>query len=150
MKRIIVIAALVMAFGVTGMAQFKFGAGIALLEGEIGVQAKAKNYFADAIAGQASFSYYFPGSGVTFWSLDADVHYTGFDIGDVEGFQIAPFGGLNIGNVSVAGFGSTEIGINLGVNGTLPLDSGLEIFIEPKLVLGGNLNGFGLAAGVYF
>jgi len=151
MKKIIVAALLVVGFAFSINAQFKVGAGVSLLEGDFGVQAKAHNTFSEAIAGQASFSYYFPGTGVTFWSLDADVHYTGFNIGDVEGFRIAPFAGLNYGNVSVDGVGGdNDLGINLGVNGTLPLDGGLEVFIEPKIVLGGNINGFGLAAGVYF
>lgn len=148
MKRIIVIAALVMAFGMTGMAQFKFGAGGTLLDGSFGIQGKAHNTFSETIAGQATFNYFFE-SGVTLWGIDADVHYTGFNIGDVEGFKIAPFAGLNILRASVAGFSSGTTNLNLGVNGTLPMDSGLELYVEPKFVLGDG-SGFGLSVGVYF
>ena len=39
--------------------------------------------------------------------------------------------------------------LNLGVNGTLPLDGRLEVYIEPKIVIGSG-SGFAIAAGVLF
>ena len=95
MRKIIVVAVLVAGFALIGNAQFKFGAGGILFDGSFGVQAKAHNGFSETIAGQGTFSFYFE-SGVTLWSIDLDGHYTGFSIGDLEGFRIAPFAGLNI------------------------------------------------------
>ncbi|MFT6808983.1 MAG: hypothetical protein ACJA01_002215 [Saprospiraceae bacterium] len=143
MKRILALVFFVAALAITGSAQFKFGAGVGLLEGRFGVQAKAHNTFTEDFAGQGSFTYYFE-SGATVWSLDLDVHYKGFNIGDVEGFSLAPFAGLNIYRVS-----ASATGLNVGINGTLPITDSLDLYIEPKIVIGG-AGSFGIAAGVYF
>ena len=151
MKRILALVFFVVALALTGTSQFKFGAGVGLLESSFGVQGKAHYGVNDDFAGQGSFTYYFE-SGVTVWSLDLDVHYKGFDIGDVEGFSIAPFAGLNIYKISSSGgfnVGLSFTGLNLGVNGTLPLTDNLDLFVEPKIVIGG-VGSFGIAAGVYF
>ncbi|MFT4568434.1 MAG: hypothetical protein ACI9FN_003403 [Saprospiraceae bacterium] len=152
MKRILALVFFVAALAITGSAQFKFGAGVGLLEGRFGVQAKAHNTFTEDFAGQGSFTYYFE-SGATVWSLDLDVHYKGFNIGDVEGFSLAPFAGLNIYRVSVSAgnfnVGASATGLNVGINGTLPITDSLDLYIEPKIVIGG-AGSFGIAAGVYF
>jgi len=128
-------------------AQFKFGAGAQFFN-DFGLQGKAHNVFSDEIAGQGTFSYYFS-SGFTSWGIDADVHYYGLELGEVESFALAPFAGLNFFSVSAFGVSNSDIGLNLGISATLPLDGGLEIYIEPKIVIGGG-DGFAISGGVYF
>ncbi len=138
----------VLVLGTSAQAQFKFGAGVGFLDSSFGVGAKAHNTFSDDFAGQASFHYYFE-SAITVYSLDFDLHYSGFDLGDVESFALTPFAGLNLFRVGIAGFGATATSINLGVNGTMPLTDSLDLYVEPKLTIGDN-TAFGIAAGVYF
>jgi len=154
MKRILALVFFVAALAVTGSAQFKFGAQAGLLTGgggSFGVGAKGHYTINEDFAGQGSFTYYF--EDFTAWSLDLDVHYSGFDIGDVESFSLTPFAGLNIYSVSVdtgfGNFGASSTNLNLGVNGTMPLSGNLSFFVEPKIIIGGG-SGFAIAAGVYF
>ncbi len=156
MKRIVTIIACVFAFSFAAEAQFKFGAHAQLLTGgggSFGVGARGHYQINDDFAGQASFTYYL--EDYTAWALDLDVHYSGFDLGDVESFSLTPFAGLNIYNVSVDtglpgfDFGLSSTNINVGINGTMPLSGRLSLFVEPKLVLGSG-SGFVLTAGVYF
>ena len=154
MKKILATCLFLGLFMFSGNAQeFKFGAqGQLLFDGSFfGVGGKGHYTFNDQFAGQASFTYYF--EEVTVWTLDLDVHYSGFEIGDVESFRLTPFAGLNIFNVSVdTGFGSASASttnLNLGMNGTMPLGDSLEFFLEPKIIIGSG-GTFALAAGVYF
>ncbi len=144
MKRFLASVFFICALALTGTSQVKFGAGLSLLDSNFGVQGKAHYTLNDQFAPQASFSYFFE-SGVTLWALDLDLHYSGFEIGDVESFRITPFAGLNFYRVS--SFGTTNL--NLGVNGTMPLTDTMDLYIEPKITIG-NGGTFGLAAGVYF
>ena len=154
MKRILTLAICVFALSFSASAQFKFGPQAALLtDGSFfGVGGKGHYTFNEDFAGQASFTYYF--EEFTVWTLDLDVHYSGFEIGDVESFRLTPFAGLNIFNVSVdtgLGFGvsGSTTNLNLGMNGTMPIGESLEFFVEPKIIIGSG-SGFGIAAGVYF
>lgn len=153
MKRILTLVICVFALSFSASAQFKFGAqGAFLTDGSFfGVGAKGHYTINEDFAAQGSFTYYF--EDVTVWTLDLDVHYSGFDIGDVESFRLTPFAGLNIFNVSVnvGGFGgsASTTNLNLGMNGTMPLSGNLEFFVEPKIIIGGG-SGFAVAAGVYF
>ncbi len=128
-------------------AQFKFGGGLQFFE-DLGIQGRAHNVFSEDIAGQGTFNYYFS-SGFSSWSIDADVHYHGLDLGEVESFALAPFAGLNIFRVSAFGVSASDVGLNLGIIGTLPISDGLELYIEPKIVIGGG-SGFAISGGVYF
>ncbi len=155
MKKILAIALFVGAFAFTSSAQFKFGPQAALLfDGSyFGIGGKGHYSFNEDWAGQGSFTYYFE-SDITVWTLDLDVHYSGFNIGDVESFRITPFAGINIFNVSAdtgLGFnvGGNSTNINIGVNGTMPIGDNLEFFVEPKFIIGGG-GTLGIAAGVYF
>ncbi len=152
MRRILTLVCCVFAFSYSGLAQFQFGAQAGLTTGSgglFGVGAKGHYTINEQFAGQASFTYYFETG--TVWALDLDVHYSGFEIGDVESFSLTPFAGLNILTFSSGlGFGSfSSTNVNIGMNGRLPLSGNLEFFVEPKLVLGGG-SGFVVAAGVYF
>lgn len=155
MKKTFLFGLFTMLFCMTASAQFKFGAGINidLDDSLFGITGKGHYQINDDYAGQASFTYFFEKDLVKFWTLDLDVHYGGFDIGDLEGFHLTPFAGLNIANASVdiGGFGGsdTEMGINIGINATIPITESLDLFIEPKLIISG-IDGIGIAAGVYF
>ena len=150
MKKILALCLFMGCFMFSGNAQsFKFGAqGQLLFDGSFfGVGGKGHYTFNDQFAGQASFTYYF--EEVTVWTLDLDVHYSGFNIGDVESFRLTPFAGLNIFNVSVFGVSANTTNLNLGINGTMPLGDSLEFFVEPKIILGSGST-LAIAAGVYF
>lgn len=155
MKKSILLGIFTMILCVSASAQLKFGAGLNLDldDGFIGLTAKGHATINEEYAGQASFSYFFEKNSVKVWTIDLDVHYSGFNIGDLEGFRLTPFGGLNVfhTSVNIGGFGggNTELGINLGLNATFPINERLDLFIEPKIVISG-IDGIGLAAGVYF
>ena len=146
MRRVLTLIVCCVALSFTASAQLKFGAGINILN-DLGVQGKVHNTFSEKVAGQGSFTYFFV-SNATVWNLDLDVHYSGFDIGDVESFALTPFAGFNVFGVSAFGISTTDIGLNIGINGTMPL-SGMQLYIEPKIVIN-NGTDFAIAAGVYF
>lgn len=154
MKKLVTIVFFLTVFAFTGFSQFKFGAGANLIfdGGSFGIGARGHYTVNEDYAGQGSFHYYFE-SGLNLWTIDLDVHYSGFNIGDVESFRLSPFAGLNIYSVSVDGLGAigsnTDVGINIGLNGTMPLSNGMELYIEPKFIIGGP-SSLALAAGVYF
>jgi len=152
MKKIIVLGLFSLLISTSSFGQFKFGAGVSLeLVDLFGITGKGHYTVNEDFAGQASFSYFF--EDFTVWALDLDVHYNGFDIGVVEGFTLTPFAGLQVGTISVdVGFGSvsnTDIGLNIGIVGVIPITDSLDLFIEPKVTIGG-LEGIFLAGGVYF
>lgn len=148
MKKLLTLTVLICAFSFSAEAQFKFGAGISFLVSELGFGARGHYTIDDQFAGQASFNYYLQ-SGITLWDLNLDVHYSGFDIGDVESFALTPFAGINFFNASVLGISASTTNLNIGVNGTMPLTDSLDLYIEPKITIG-NGGAFGIAAGVYF
>jgi len=82
-----------------------------------------------------------------------DVIYNGFNIGDLEGFSIKALGGLQIATSNIdTGFGSTkdtEMGLNVGVHATIPINDELDLYIEPKFVISA-IDGFVISAGVFF
>jgi len=148
MKKILVIAMFIAGFSFSADAQFKFGAGVQLLDFEsFGVGAKGHYTINDQFAVQGSFHWQL--EEFTSWTFDADVHYQGFDLGDVEGFQLSPFAGLNRVQVSAFGVSVGDTNINLGMNGTLPLSGSMSLYLEPKIILGGG-SAFVIGAGVYF
>ena len=148
MKRLLTLAVCMIGVSIVTSAQLKFGAGVQVYD-RFGVQGKVNNVFTEEISGQASFAYYFA-SGITFWGIDTDVHYFGLDLGNIESFAIAPLAGLNFARFSVIG-GGFSVGLNLGIVGTLPLDNGLEVYVEPKIVIGGaRSTEFAIGGGVYF
>ena len=153
MKKTIITFFAIVFIGVSGFSQFKFGAGANLLfdGGYFGLSGKGHYTINEQYAAQASFTYFF--EDFTVWNLDLDVHYDGFNIGDLEGFRLTPFAGLNVfrtditvGNISG---GDTDINLNLGMNGTINLTESLDLYVEPKFILGDGST-FGIAAGVYF
>jgi outer membrane protein X len=154
MRKYFLTTILTLGIAVIGFSQFKFGAGLTadIDDGFIGVNAKGKFFVNDEYAGQATFTYFFEDDNVTFWNIDLDVHYMGFEIGDLEGFNLTPFGGLHVSraNFDIAGVkGDTELGLNIGIQGVIPITDELELYIEPKIVIAG-MDGFLLSAGVFF
>ena len=156
MKKLLSIALFAVLFCSSSFSQFKIGAGINLdLDDSLfGIQGKVHNVFTEEYAGQVSFTYFFEKNNVTFWNLDLDVHYSGWELGDESSVEFTPFGGLNVSHSSQdtgvgSSLGNTEMGINIGINVTFPASDNLNIFIEPKFVLSG-IDGFVIAGGVYF
>lgn len=148
MKKFIVLGIFSLILSSNAFGQIKFGAGVSLQVADLfGVGGRAHYTINEKFAAQA---------GVNIWleeffdySIDLDAYYQGFDIGDLEGFSLTPFAGLNIARYSVLGFGDTQVGLNIGLQGLLSLTGSLDLYIEPKLVIGG-LDGFYISGGVYF
>ena len=153
MKKVIITFFAIAFISTSAFSQFKVGAGANyLFDGSLfGLSGKAHYTVNEQFAGQVSFSYFF--EDFTVWNLDLDVHYNGFQIGDLEGFRLTPFAGLNVFRTSVTlgniTSGDTDINLNLGMNGTVPITETLDLYIEPKFILGDGST-FALAAGVYF
>jgi hypothetical protein len=149
MKKLLTLLFFVTVLSTSAFSQLKFGAGAGLiLDGTLfGVGGRGHYTINEDFAGQGTFTYYF--EDVSVWTLDLDVHYSGFNLGDVESFRLTPFAGLNIFRASVLGFGATDTGINLGLNGTMPLTGSLDLYVEPKIIIGGG-SSIAIAAGVYF
>ena len=156
MLRFLTVSIFVLFCTLEGFSQFKVGAGANyIFDGSsFGVGARGHYTFTEDFAGQGSFHYYFEGSGISLWTLDFDVHYSGFEIGDLEGFRLTPFAGLNIITASIdsgLGFGvsATSTNLNIGIQGLTPITESLDLYIEPKFIIGGG-GAFAIAAGVYF
>ena len=149
MKKLIVLVLFIAAFGTSGFSQLKFGAGANLLfDGTLfGVGGRVQYAINEDFAAQGGLNIFL--DDVADYMIDLDVYYSGFELGDVEGFSLTPFAGLNIFRASVLGFGATDTGLTLGIQGLLPITDGLNLYVEPRLYLGGG-DGFGISAGVYF
>ena len=155
MKKLLTLIALTCLFNISLSAQFTFGAGISINVDDsfFGLSGKGHYQINDEYAGQASLTYFLENNNVSFFIVDLDVIYNGFNIGDLEGFSIKALGGLQVASASVdTGFGSasdTELGLNVGVNAVIPLTDRLDLYIEPKFVISG-IDGFVISGGVYF
>lgn len=151
MKKLFILFTLILFTSVSGFSQFKFGAGANLFfdGGYLGLGAKAHYQITDDFAGQASFHYML--DDIANYTIDLDVLYSGFNIGDLEGFNITPFAGINIFNFDVGlfGIGGSSTGINLGVLGNIPITESLDLYIEPKLILSG-AGTLVIGGGIYF
>ncbi len=136
-------------------SQFKVGAGIGwdFDDKLTGIGGKLHYTFSDEYAGQVGLNYFFPKSGFSAFVVDLDVHYYGVKIGEVGGFIISPFTGLQIvsSRFEVNGFktSDTDLGLNIGIHANVPITDKLALYVEPKFVLDG-LDNFVLAVGIFF
>lgn len=80
------------------------------------------------------------------WTIDLDAHYLLLKVSD--NFNLAPFAGLNLINVSAGGNGSTEIGVNLGAFFDFNFD-GKHVYAEPKLIFNDG-SALAVSAGLFF
>jgi hypothetical protein len=144
MIRFLTISVLLLFCTLEGFSQFKVGAGANLIfdGGSLGIGGRGHYTVNEDFAAQGSFHYYL--ESFSLWNIDLDVHYDGFEIGDLEGFRLTPFAGLNI----IGGVGSS-VNLNIGIQGLTPLTESLDLYIEPKLIIGSG-SSLAIAAGVYF
>lgn len=100
MKKLLFATLFLFVLSFNSNAQFAFGAGLTYDVGaNFGVKGVGAYDFDETWRGQASFSYFFE-SNISIWALDFDAHYKGLEIGNSDDFQINPFGGVQIANVS--------------------------------------------------
>ncbi len=142
MKQIIVL--FVFLVPCTMFAQFKLGAGLQYLErtNQIGVHAKTAIGINDKIMLNASGNYYL--SKAFRYDVNADVNWRLFDVNETVFFY--PLAGLNFLKATDS---DIDIGINLGIFSYFPLSDRLDMYLEPKLILG-SINSFAMSAGVFF
>ena len=147
MKKYLQAVVLVFLFASTGMSQFNFGAGAQILfDGSVfGIQGKALYTVDESWRGAGSFTIHL--KELVDWSIDVDVHYTALEIS--ENFNLAPFAGLGMTRFGILGLSSTEIGINLGAFFELAASESIDVYIEPKLNVGG-YESFGISGGILF
>ncbi len=142
MKNLFILFAFLIPSAVVG--QFKFGAGLNYIErtNQIGVHAKTAIGVNDKIMLNGSATYYL--SNATNFDVNVDVNWRILDVNDVV--FIYPLGGLNFlkqNNKDI------DIGINLGLFSYFPLSSRLDMYLEPKIIVG-SINSFVISAGVFF
>ncbi len=149
MKKLITLVLFISAFSTSGFSQLKFGAGANFIfDGSfLGVGGRAQYMINEDFSAQGQFTLLL--DDVADYIIELDVYYSGLDLGDVEGFRLTPFAGLNIFRASVLGFGASDTGLTLGLQGITPIADGLELYVEPKIYLGGG-SSFAIAGGVYF
>jgi hypothetical protein len=103
---------------------------------EAGLDLRVLQSFTREVRGALDFEYFFTGSGTSFWTLDANVHYI-FTEDRRAGQRIYGIAGLQYARVDI-GFGTASgsgIGLNIGIGGETRLDFG-ALFGEVKYVLG--------------
>ena len=149
MRFIIAVFFLIMVSSTDGISQLRFGAGANFTfdNSLLGVGGRMMYDINEDFAAQGQFSLFL--DDVADFIIELDVYYKGLDLGDVEGFQLTPFAGLNIFRASVLGFGASDTGLTLGLQGLSPLTDSMDLYVEPKIYLGGG-SSFAIAAGVYF
>jgi len=76
------------------------------------------------------------------FDINGDVHYR-FNIG--RDARIHPLAGLNLAKFN--GNSTLDIGINLGIFASMPIQDRLQLYLEPKVILGGQ-SSFAISVGV--
>jgi hypothetical protein len=115
---------------------------------EAGLDLRALQSFTREVRGALDFEYFFTGSGTSFWTLDANVHYI-FTEDRRAGQRIYGIAGLQYArDIGVGTPRDSEIGLNIGIGGETRLDFG-SLFGEVKYVLG-NWDQLVLTAGLRF
>jgi len=142
MKKYLISLILIGSLLQIGKSQFDVGLGLTYLEqgSDIGLQGKTFLGLSEFWGISAGADFILT-KDIKF-DINADAHYR-FNIGQES--RIHPFGGLNL--VKFPNDTEIDIGINLGVFASFPIHNKLQLYIEPKVVLGG-LNTFVLSAGV--
>ena len=142
MLRLLAVLCFTLFCTIEGFSQFKVGAGANFIfdGGSFGVGGRGHYTINEDFAAQGSFHYYFE-SNFDVWTLDFDVFYSGFELGDLEGFRLTPFAGLNFIRVSTdLGLGfdvsGSSTNLNLGIQGLTPITESLDLYIEPKIIIG--------------
>jgi|GEM_PF-1324123 len=146
MKKLIFTIFIALTFGYSGFGQTQFGGGISFVSSSnsaIGVGLKTAFDVTESLRAAPSFHYYFEEG--TFFSIDADIQFKLATIGDNT--LIFPFAGLNFAKTEGL---DAELGINLGVHANFPVSDFLNVYLEPKFVLLSDLDGFAIAAGIFF
>lgn len=110
---------------------------------ELGISVHGAMALSEKLSVAADFRYFLVEDPLTFWALNANVHYLVLENSSVDVFVL---GGLNystmdIGDIDLGVFGtvsgasSSEIGINLGAGANVSLD-GILLRPEAKIVTG--------------
>lgn len=142
-------------FGLTASAQLSLGGGVSynLDAEEVGINVRGVYGFTETLRGQAGFTYYLVGDGLTLTEFNLNGNYV-FS-GEPGGTMFYGLAGLNFFSASVdlGQFGgkvsATETGLNLGGGVNLGLSDSVMFYGEAKYVLS-DASGLVLTAGVLF
>ncbi len=142
MIRTMLILGSIIFFSTLGSSQFNIGAGLTYIErgNEIGLQAKAFYGWNDSWGAAATFDYILTDG--TDFDINGDIHYR-FNIG--RDARIHPLAGLNLAKFNADS--TLDIGINLGVFAAMPIQDRLKLYLEPKVIIGGQ-SSFAISMGV--
>ncbi len=147
MKKIILSVSFLVSCFCIAQAQVEFGGGLQFYKpsggSSIGIGAEALVNLNEEFDLNPSFHYYF--EDVTIYAIDADVHYKKLVLNDKV--KLNPFAGLNVLKISSL---DAELGINLGVHIQSPINDSFTLYVEPKLILISDADGFALGAGILF
>ncbi len=150
MKNIAITFLLFFGLITTGFSQFSFGAGVQMIfDGSVlGIQGKALYDVNDSWAGAGTFTYHL--EDFYNFSIDFDAHYKGLEISD--NFNLAPMVGLSITSFDfgvILGGSHTDTGLNIGAFITFGAGDSIEIYLEPKFILGG-AGSLAVSGGILF
>lgn len=159
MKKLLVIISSIALIGLVSSqanAQVRFGGGLAFGEGveELGITANALIGLSEKVDIQPSFTYYFTPSIISYWELNADVHYSitssdAVDLYAIGGINYSRFGfELDIFGIPVDASAS-EVGANLGLGANFSKGNSITPFGEIKYVVS-DLDQLVITAGVRF
>ncbi|MEM7107403.1 MAG: outer membrane beta-barrel protein [Bacteroidota bacterium] len=140
MKKITLLIVFVLCSVAYVNAQSRIGGGFAYgteIE-EFGIQVNGEFFLKSDLAIAPDFNYFFAEDPVSFWTINADVHYYFSESGAVSLYGL---GGFNLATISVdsdlAGSdnSSTEFGVNLGIGANFDINAAITPFTQLKFVI---------------
>ncbi len=149
MKRITFSLLVVLTFSTLSFGQLKFGAGASLQDFDaFGIQGKVlldlEEKVGQPIDGVGTFTFYL--GDILDWSIDIDGQYRLLIIG--EDIKFSVLSGLQLARASTDFVSATDVGLNLGGNFIIPIQS-FNIYAQPKVTIGG-FSGITISGGILF
>ena len=144
MKSSIYILFLISLCSQTLSAQFRFGAGMNLIDEtgqELGLSVQGQFAITESIIPQASLTYFFVSEVRT---LDVELRYRLSKAR--KSFSIDPIGGVSL----ITGRFNSSLGIAVGGYMTFTLHNCTNIYVHPKFALYDNSNAIFLSTGILF
>ena len=151
MKRISLLAIVIIAFTINSYAQISAGGGLVYgtEQKTIGINLRGQYNVWENVDVVGGFTFFFPKketqtvlfttvkSKTSMWSFDIDGHY---NFSFIDKLKVYPLAGLNIAGVSVEVNGTkasdTEVGLNIGVGATYEITDKLAGLFETKYTIG--------------
>jgi len=142
MKRILLALIFIGSLAQMGSSQFDFGVGLTYLERGSDIGLQGKTFLGLSEFWGASVGADFILTQDIVFDINADAHYR-INIGQES--RIHPLAGLNL--AKFPDNSEIDIGVNFGLFASFPIQNRLQLYLEPKVIVGG-LKTFVISAGV--